>query len=118
MSTVKCFDVVESVTEEATKRFAPIFRENAERKDILKQYCSALDQLIEDISGNSIEVEVDEIKMTVSVAIGCDEVIIYPDNDLFYKLAERALVMKFYPDEDDQSMVMEFVFPSIWEKVI
>lgn len=118
MSAVKCFDVVESVTEEATQRFAPVFTENQERKDILKQYCEAIDQLIDDISGSSIEVEVDEIKMTISIAIGCEEIIIYPDNDLFYKLAERALVIKFYPDEDDQSMVMEFVFPSIWEKVI
>lgn len=118
MPKIKCFDVVESVIDEATTRFAPTFRENKDNKHILKTYCDALDKIIDDISGNSIEVEVDEIKMTISIAIGCDEVIIYPENDLFYKLAERSVTLGFYPDEDDGSMVMEFVFPSIWEKNI
>lgn len=118
MANIKCFSVVESVTDEATKRFGAMFHENADRKTILKQYCEAIDKIIDDISGNSIEVDVDEIKMTISIAIGCDEVIVYPEDNLFYQLAERSITIKFYPDEDDGSMVLEFVFPGIWERSI
>lgn len=41
MNSIKCFDVAEMVIEEATNRFAPIFKEDTERKDILQQYCEA-----------------------------------------------------------------------------
>lgn len=116
MAKIKCYDVVDSVIEEATKRFGPLYKENEESKKILKQYCEAIDKIIDDISGNSIEVEVDEIKCTITIAIGCDEVIVYPEDDLFYKLAERAVSIGFYPDEDDGAMVFELVFPSIWER--
>ena len=118
MSKIKCYDVVESVLDEATKRFYPLFIENKERKNILKQYCSAIDKVIDDVSGKSIEVEVDEIKMTISICIGCEEITVYPDDRLFYQLFKRALTIGFSVNEDDGLMVIEFVFPSIWEKAI
>ena len=114
---IKCYDVVESVIEEATKRFIA-FKENQESKNILKQYCEVIDKIVEDIAGNSIEVEVDEIKMTISIIIGCDDLVVEPDNKLFYQLSERAISLSFYSDEDDGSMVVEFEFPSIWERSI
>ena len=116
MSKIKCFDVVESVVEEATKRFSPIFVENGEAKSILKQYCEVLDSIVDDVSGSSIEVEVDEIKMIITVSIGCSEIIVYPDNDLFYKIAQRSIAIGFRAGEDPESIVVDFVFPSIWER--
>lgn len=118
MSKIKCFDVVESVVDEATERFAPTFVENSKNKSILKSYCEALDSIIEEISGTSIEVEVDEIKMTITVSIGCDEVVVYPESELFYKITERATAVGFHISEDPDSIVIDFVFPSIWELAI
>ena len=59
MALVNCFDVVEMVTEEATSRFAPLFRENREAKNVLHQYCEVLDALAQEFNGESFEVEVD-----------------------------------------------------------
>lgn len=118
MSKIKCFDVVESVVDEATERFAPTFVENSKNKSILKSYCEALDSIIEEISGTSIEVEVDEIKMSITVSIGCNEIIVYPESELFYKITERATAVGFRISEDPDSIVIDFVFPSIWERAI
>lgn len=49
MSFVKCFDVVSMVTEEAIKRFAPLWKLDRECNRILKQYCSVIDSLAEEI---------------------------------------------------------------------
>lgn len=116
MAKIKCFAVVEGVTDEATKSFGPLLVENKERKKILEQYCGAIDKIIDDISGDSIEVEVNEINGEISIAIGCEEIIVYPENKIFYDLTERALSLGFHQDTDSGSMVLKFVFPSIWER--
>ena len=115
MAFVKCFDVVTMVTDEASAQFSPSFRENKERKQILEQYCGILDKLAEEFDGESFEVEVDEIKMTVVVRMECPDIIIQSHDHLFYKLAMHALSVRF-SHVNSNAMAIEFVFPSIWEK--
>ena len=116
MALVNWFDVVEMVTEEATSRFAPLFRENREAKNVLHQYCDVLDALAQEFNGESFEVEVDEIQMTIAIKLECPDIVIQSEEHKFYMLAQRALAVRFSHGEND-TVAVEFVFPSIWEKV-
>ena len=115
MCNIKCFDIVETVIDEAATRFSPTFHEKEERKAILKQYCEAIDILCNLFVGESIEVEIDEIKMTISIRMECKEIRMDPKNKLFIQLAERAIALNFSPNDDGNGIIIEFVFPSIWE---
>ena len=115
MNSIKCFDVAKMVIEEATNRFAPIFKEVSERKDTLQQYCEAIDDLCNQFGGISYEVEVDEIAMTISIRVDCTDIHISGNNKTFLQLAERAITIAFAPGENSKNIIMEFVFPSIWE---
>ena len=117
MSFVKCYDVAEMVLDEASKQFAPLFRENAERKQILKSYCEVIDSLAEEFNAESFDVEVDDIKMTISIKMECPDITITSENHPLYELAGHAVSVHFSNNESDL-MVVEFVFPSIWEKSV
>lgn len=114
---VKCFDVVFEVTEEANKRFAPLFKINNERLDVLKQYCGVIDSLIKEFDGESIDVEVSEEDMTVCIQIECCDLSIEDKQHLYYKLIEKTLSFGF-KHSDEGNVIVEFVFPSLWEKAI
>ena len=115
---IKCYDIVESITDEATRKFGHLFTENEDRKNMLAYYCSLIDDIIDVISGNSLEVEVDEIGMTISIAIGCEENSMSIDDDLLSNLSDLSLDVYTYLDEDRGDTMIKFVFPGIWEKTI
>lgn len=117
MAAIKCFDVVDMVIEEASRQFAPLFRENAERKGILKEYCAALDELAEDFNGESFEVSVDDIEMTISVKLECSDILIQSKEHPFYELVERSTRFNISHGDGD-NLAVEFIFPSIWEKTV
>lgn len=116
MPFVKCFDVVEMVTDEASAQFKPLFRESREAKDILRQYCEELDALATEFNGESFEVEVDDAQMTIAIRMECPDIIIQSGQHRFFVLARNALAVRFSHGEHD-TVAVEFVFPSIWEKV-
>lgn len=117
MSNVKCYDVVEMVLDEASKQFAPLLRENEERKQILKSYCEVIDSLAEEFNAESFDVEVDDVKMTISIKMECPDITITSERHSFYELVGHAIAVHFLNGEDDL-MAVEFVFPSIWEKPV
>lgn len=114
-SFVKCFDMVSIVVEEATERFSPLWKVNDERYDILRQYCDVLDALAKELDGESFDVEVDEIKMTISISMECRDMVIESKDHNYCKLAERALAFGFSVSEDGL-LCVKFVFPSVWER--
>ena len=111
---LKCFDVVSMVVGEATSQFAPIWRLNAEKYQILKQYCEALDTIAEEFDGRSFDVKVDDIAMTISITLKCPELIIKSNNHRYCSLAQRAISFGFSVSEDGL-LNAKFVFPSVWE---
>ena len=116
-SFVKCFDAVTMVTDEATAQFAPMWRENKESKRILEQYCRAIDALSNEFGGESFDVEVDDIKMTITIRLECIDMTIKAQEHKYYELAQRAVSFGFSVSESG-NLVVEFVFPSIWEKAL
>lgn len=114
-SFVKCFDVVSMVVDEATKQFAPIWSVNDEKLRILEQYCGVLDSLAEEFDGESFDVEVDDISMTISIQMECQDITIESKKHKYYSLAQRAIAFGF-STTDNGLLNVKFVFPSIWEK--
>lgn len=116
MEVIKCFDIVDMVLAEATNQFSPIWVENPEKKKILKQYCDVLDRVCDDFSGDSFEVEIDDIKMTISIKMFCSEITIESKSHPLFEIIKRAKSVTFAYEPEDNNMSLELVFPSIWEK--
>lgn len=114
-SFVKCFDIVSMVVDETTSQFAPLWKINKEKYRILEQYCGALDSIAEEFDGESFDVEVDDIAMTITITMECQEIIIESQNHKYYSLAQRAIAFGFSVSEDGL-LCAKFVFPSIWDK--
>lgn len=115
-SLVKCFDVVEMVVDEATSQFAPIWKLNKENLRILNQYCAIIDSLAEEFGGVSFDVEVDDIEMTITIQMECQDMVIDSRQHKYYSLARRSVSLGFSATEEGMLNV-KFVFPSIWDKV-
>lgn len=116
MNLIKCYDVASMIIDEANERFKPLWKINDERLDMFKQYCAAIDSLIEEFEAESLDVEVDEITLETTIIMECDEIIIESTNHIFYELAERAVRYGFSVSEDG-SLAVKFVFPTLWDKV-
>lgn len=116
MGKVKCFNVVEELIVEGNKQFAPFYIPNAENVRILSQHCHAIDILCNDFDGESIEVEIDDIQLTIQIAIECHKILF--NHKLLHTLKERALNLEIIhlPDEDGLFRIT-FVFPPVWDSV-
>ena len=111
----KCFDIVSMVLEDANDRFSPLFTPVAERVDILKQYCDAIDGLIDANGGEEFECEVNEDDMTVTLAFVVEDIVVdRPATDKFQQLIARSVSVTVAPVDGDHIRV-SFVFPSLWE---
>ena len=111
------FAVFEMVLEDANERFAPLFQPVQERVDILKQYCGAIDKLIERGDGEIFECEVGETDMTVRLDFVVTDVTVNdPRHDEFQQLLARALSASV-KSEDGENIRVHLVFPSLWEKI-
>lgn len=115
MGKVKCFDVVSELVTEATRQFTPLWKLNEDKYKVLENYCKAVDSLIDEFEGESIDVEIDEISMSVNIALQFYDIVVEAKDHVFYKLSERAMKIRFGQEEDDLTKV-EFVFPSLWER--
>lgn len=115
MSFVKCFDVVSMVVDEATSQFAPLWKINKEKYRILKQYCDVLDCLAKEFDGESFDVEVDDIAMTITIKLECHEITIESKNHNYYSLAQRTIAFGFSTTEEGL-LCAKFVFPSVWDR--
>lgn len=117
-SVVKCFDVVNMVVEEASEQFKPIWKIDNEKLDILHEYCDAIDEILKEFDGDSIDVDIDEIKMTVSITIECEDLTIESKEHQFHQLVERAVRFGFSKSKEREAMCVNFVFPSVWGKTM
>lgn len=112
---VECFYAVSMVTDEATAQFSPFWKENRESKKILAQHCRAIDSLSDEFGGKAFDVEVDDIKMTVTVRLECDDMTLKSKTHKYYDLVKRSVSFGFSTSKSGD-LVVEFVFPSIWER--
>lgn len=117
-NVVKCFEVVNTVVEEASKQFKPFWKLNEEKLDILHEYCDAIDLILKEFDGDSIDVDIDDIKMTISITIECEDLTIEAKEHQFHQLVERAIKFGFSKSKEREVMCVNFVFPSVWDKAM
>ena len=112
---VKCFDIVSMIVDEQTKEL-PLYKLNEEKLDILREYCEAIDTFAERFSVESISVDVN-LKNHVVITLDCADPIISdnPSKDALTQLFDRAVSVGF-STTNGENVVMEFVFPSVWDK--
>lgn len=116
MGKVKCFNVVEELIVEGNKQFAPFYIPNAENVRTLSQYCYVIDILCKDFDGEAIEVEIDDIQLTIQIAIECHKILL--NHKLFHALKERAVNLEIIQIPDDGGLFrITFVFPPVWDAV-
>lgn len=116
MSNVRCFDTAKEIIELAEERFAPRWKLNSERVDILKQYCDTIDEMAAEFDGISYDVEIDEITMNITIALECEEVTIKSSNHVLYELMKRTVQFGFATSEDG-NLLVKFTFPNLWDRV-
>lgn len=115
-NVVKCYDIANMILEEANKQFKPLWQANDDKVTDFNQYCEMIDTLIEEIDAESIEVEVDDVRMMIIVRVECVSMEVDSQSHVFHELAKRAVSFGF--SEADGNTVIKFVFSGIWDKTI
>ena len=75
-----------------------------------------IDSLAEEFGGESFDVTVDDIAMTITIVMECEDMTIKSKAHKFYSLAQRSKALGFSVSEDG-NLNVKFVFPSVWKKV-
>ena len=113
---MKSYDIVESVTDEATKQFLGM-REIPARKDFLKNVCEDLDALIAQADAESFSIEIDETSMDIILCVTCPEIVVeeqeHPLNQVLVNTKSFA-VRKSQDIED--GVEFRFRVQGIWEQ--
>ena len=107
---LKCFDIVEMVTDSAAELFAPAFRENAAEKQKLRENCAVIDEYRKAFFCTGIDVELSMSTRSIKVRLrGLERKTVLP------KLSgdDLRILVPESPAGDD----IEIVFPGIWEPV-
>jgi len=111
---MKCYDVVESITDEATKQFCGI-REIPSRKDFVRELCKDLDALTELVDAESFSVDIDENSMDILLSISCPEIVAdRRDHPLYQILMNvKSFAIQKSPDMED-GIELRFRAQGIW----
>lgn len=116
MPFMNCKKLAEIVTDEASAQFAPLLKENPQRKQFLKACCDEIDTLVPMIDADSLSVEVDDVETTVTISMECDEIIMESDRHKLYEISGKAAEVRFsVSQENPWKLLISFVFPGIWE---
>jgi len=115
MGFVKCFDAVTMVTDEATRQFGSLLREDEDKKQELKKSCDMIESLANQFDGIAYETKVNDETTEISIALTCSEFETDAKSSKFYELLGRAKKAKFrVAEEPDDCVEMTFVFDGIW----
>lgn len=115
MNVMTCEDVVSIVIDGRTQELEGLFVVNTEYREILLDYCRALDMLIDQFEANDFIAEVDRNTNEIKTTIRTVSAEVYQYQDAYYELVKRAKSFGFeYVNEDYIDVI--FVFPSIWER--
>ena len=111
---MKSYDIVESVTDEATKQFLGM-REIPTRKEFLKNVCDDIDALIKRTEAESFSVDIDESAMDIILCVTCPEVIAEErDHPLHQVLVNtKSFSVRKSPDVED-GIEFQFRVQGIW----
>ena len=121
---VTCWDATKMVVEEASAKFAPEWKENPEKKDILKDYCTLIGHLAERGGSTHYGTDVDEERKYIVISFDVQDLKTHGsgvrrngERDLpLYDLIDRAVVFRICTDKETGHPELIFTFPGIWDK--
>lgn len=117
MGFVKCYDVAEMVTEEATKQFGSLLKVDEERQQDLRECCEMVDVIAEKFGGISYEVEVNDETTDITVSLVCGEFEVDTTSDDFYGLIRKAKKVGF-KSYKKENLRLDFTFNGIWVRAL
>ena len=92
MSKVQCWDVVEDLINEASKRVKPLYAVNEEKMEYVKNVCKTVIQDAADSNdAEAYEVEVDKITMEIRVSVKFEN---YPTRIAILKAIDNGKSIK------------------------
>lgn len=113
---IKCYDILQMVLEEACKRFAPQLQPDEARLHELEAYCGWIDRLLETNEGEEFSCEIDEVSGAILLSAVLGDLIVKPGEDSFLHLTKATSEIKM-EWESEESIRVNFSFPSIWKYV-
>lgn len=111
---VKVFDIVESYIDCAVDEEKGTVKKDSEKMDILREYCSVIDGIMENWSGSSIDVQVIGDNAYVVVSVTVSALVMDADHPQYYDLVDRAVAFAVGQTED-HDVRLDFTFPSVYE---
>jgi len=113
---MKTFDEITMLTNDATELFKGSFKEDAHKKQQLREACDAIDALIQELDCVSCDAEIDADTKEILITLTCRYFeICFPAKNL-RKASKNAKRLKFKSADDEHSEVI-FTFDGIWVPV-
>ena len=109
-----CFATVSEVVSAANKRLCPPLVFDEESFDILKDYCSVIDDISEEFDGASFSAEINK-NNTISIAFDCTDILFGKRNQKYVQLINRAISCEF-KNIGNSMLEIKLTFPSLWTK--
>lgn len=113
MNVIQCFDVLMMVIDDANNQFG--ISENREKVSQFKLVCRNVDNFVDEVGGESIEVEVDEVTKDIFISVFCNDLVVEDDRRCFELVASMSKKTCFKKSYDDNLLRIEFVFDGVWD---
>ena len=113
--SIKCFEIVSMVTDEASDQFGSLLTVNIEKKKELKEICDMIDVIADDFNGISYEVDIDDETTDITICLTCNEFETDSSNNAFLSILNHAKKVGFKSDNGNK-IQMEFVINGIWSR--
>lgn len=115
MSFINTYDIVEMVIDEASEQFGSRWFISKTSKKNIKADCELIERLASDFDCESVEADVDAETMKLTVSVVCPDMVLeYGRTHPFFTLIQYTESFGFSAVED--SLKINFVFSSLWEK--
>ena len=115
MESVRCYDVVKMVLDEATEQFGSLMRESEEERTMIENCCSIIDELSVKFGGVSYEAGVEDKTLEIIISLVCEEFETDAVSSGFCELFNHTKKIKF-SSENDEMIKIEFIFEGLWQK--
>lgn len=113
MGHMKCYDHVIEVINDAIEQYGSAFELRVEKEKWLWHLCEELDKLIEEFECEAFEVEIDDIKMRLTLSIECSDIILESREHSFFDFVLKLSSFKFSKADEDV-LRTEFFIDNLW----
>lgn len=114
MGRFKCYDIAESVIDEATKQFHGM-SESPKGKELLKSLCEKIDVFIEAVDADGFSIIIDDATTEISLYVSCQEFVVEDSNHPLLNVLSSSAEFYVRKSEDiEDDVEFQFVIPGIW----